>query len=88
MPVVGRGYQFVSSEALVLRSFLKRLTQRRDVRLENGFIEDNFIQVLSGKNRIVYQVRDDTVFIHLVVDTRRDLQALLQLDSKPQTPLG
>jgi plasmid stabilization system protein ParE len=42
-----------------------------------GFLEDNFRQVLSGKNRIIYQVRDDTIFIHLVVDTRRDLQALL-----------
>jgi len=43
-----------------------------------GFVDDNFRQALSGKNRIIYQVRDDTVFIHLVVDTRRDLQALLQ----------
>jgi toxin ParE1/3/4 len=43
-----------------------------------GFVEDKFRQALSGKNRIIYQVRDDTVFIHLVVDTRRDLQALLQ----------
>ncbi|SIT48351.1 Plasmid stabilization system protein [Paraburkholderia ribeironis] len=42
-----------------------------------GFVDDNFRQALSGKNRIIYQVRDDTVFIHLVVDTRRDLQALL-----------
>ncbi|WP_028204680.1 type II toxin-antitoxin system RelE/ParE family toxin [Paraburkholderia nodosa] len=43
-----------------------------------GFVGDTFRQVLAGKNRIIYQVRDDTVFIHLVIDTRRDLQALLQ----------
>ncbi|MFD1560399.1 type II toxin-antitoxin system RelE/ParE family toxin [Paraburkholderia silviterrae] len=43
-----------------------------------GFVDDSFQQAISGKNRIIYQVRDDTVFIHLVVDTRRDLQALLQ----------
>ena len=43
-----------------------------------GFVDDTFRQALSGKNRIIYQVRDDTVFIHLVIDTRRDLQALLQ----------
>ena len=43
-----------------------------------GFVDDTFRQVLSGKNRIICQVRDDTVFIHLVIDTRRDLQALLQ----------
>jgi toxin ParE1/3/4 len=43
-----------------------------------GFVDDSFRQAISGKNRIIYQVRDDTVFIHLVIDTRRDLQALLQ----------
>jgi toxin ParE1/3/4 len=43
-----------------------------------GFFEDGFRQVLSGKNRIIYQVRDDTVFVHLVVDVRRDLPSLLQ----------
>lgn len=43
-----------------------------------GFVDDSFQQVLAGPNRIVYQLRDDTVYIHLVVDTRRDLQSLLQ----------
>ncbi|CAD6561239.1 type II toxin-antitoxin system RelE/ParE family toxin [Paraburkholderia sabiae] len=43
-----------------------------------GFFEDGFRQALSGKNRIIYQVRDDTVFVHLVVDVRRDLPSLLQ----------
>jgi len=43
-----------------------------------GFIEDGFRQALSGKNRIICQVRDGTVFVHLIVDTRRDLPALLQ----------
>ncbi|HEY1607639.1 MAG TPA: type II toxin-antitoxin system RelE/ParE family toxin [Paraburkholderia sp.] len=44
----------------------------------DGFLEDGFRQVLSGKNRVIYQTRGDTVFIHLVVDSRRDLPALLQ----------
>ncbi|MGF6805050.1 toxin ParE1/3/4 [Paraburkholderia sp. Clong3] len=43
-----------------------------------GFFEDGFRQGLSGKNRIIYQVRDETVFVHLVVDARRDLPSLLQ----------
>jgi toxin ParE1/3/4 len=34
-------------------------------------------QVLSGMNRIIYEVRQDTVYIHLIIDTRRDLKALL-----------
>jgi toxin ParE1/3/4 len=42
-----------------------------------GFADDTIRQVLSGKNRIIYQVRDDILYLHLVVDTRRDLQSLL-----------
>ncbi|WP_028216333.1 type II toxin-antitoxin system RelE/ParE family toxin [Paraburkholderia oxyphila] len=43
-----------------------------------GFLEGGFRQALSGKNRIIYQVRDNTVFVHLVVDARRDLPSLLE----------
>jgi plasmid stabilization system protein ParE len=43
-----------------------------------GFVDEQFRQALSGKNRIIYQVRDDVLYIHLVCDARRDLQALLQ----------
>lgn len=43
-----------------------------------GFVDKRFRQALSGTNRIIYQVRDDTIFIHLVGDTRRDLPAPLQ----------
>jgi len=34
-------------------------------------------QVISGMNRIIYEVRQDSVYIHLIADTRRDLKALL-----------
>ena len=34
-------------------------------------------QILSGMNRIIYEMRDETVYIHIVCDTRRDLQGLL-----------
>ena len=34
-------------------------------------------QVLSGKNRIIYEVRGDTVFVHLIVDVRRDMASVL-----------
>ncbi|WP_246025040.1 type II toxin-antitoxin system RelE/ParE family toxin [Paraburkholderia dinghuensis] len=43
-----------------------------------GFGDDRYRQALSGKNRIIYQLRNETIFIHLVIDARRDLQALLQ----------
>lgn len=34
-------------------------------------------QVLSGKNRIIYEVRQNRVFVHLVADVRRDMKTLL-----------
>ncbi|MGZ5052132.1 MAG: type II toxin-antitoxin system RelE/ParE family toxin [Methylobacter sp.] len=34
-------------------------------------------QVISGMNRIIYEVRQDTLYIHIIADTRRDLKSLL-----------
>jgi toxin ParE1/3/4 len=34
-------------------------------------------QLHSGMNRIIYEVRGDTVYVHIIADTRRDMQALL-----------
>ncbi|MET3463743.1 type II toxin-antitoxin system RelE/ParE family toxin [Variovorax atrisoli] len=34
-------------------------------------------QVISGMNRIIYELRADTAYIHVVCDTRRDLKNLL-----------
>ena len=34
-------------------------------------------QVISGMNRIIYEVRVDVAYIHVVCDTRRDLKGLL-----------
>jgi plasmid stabilization system protein ParE len=34
-------------------------------------------QVLCGMNRIIYEVRGDTLYVHLVVDSRRDMEAFL-----------
>jgi len=34
-------------------------------------------QMLSGMNRIIYEIRGDTVFVHVICDTRKDLQTLL-----------
>ncbi|QET04383.1 type II toxin-antitoxin system RelE/ParE family toxin [Cupriavidus pauculus] len=39
---------------------------------------ERFREVQSGKNRIIYEVRDDTIYVHLIVDRRRDLTSLLQ----------
>ena len=34
-------------------------------------------QVISGMNRIIYEVRQETIYIHIIVDVRRDMKALL-----------
>lgn len=34
-------------------------------------------QVMVGMNRIIYELRDRTVYVHVVCDTRRDLRAVL-----------
>ena len=58
---------------------IRRFPESGHVPVElEGFGDDRFRQALSGKNRIIYQLRDETVFIHLIVDARRDLQSLLQ----------
>lgn len=34
-------------------------------------------QVLSGMNRIIYEVRQDNIYVHLITDVRRDMSSLL-----------
>ena len=34
-------------------------------------------QIASGKNRIIYEPRPDAVYVHMVVDARRDMTSLL-----------
>ncbi|MGY2491509.1 type II toxin-antitoxin system RelE/ParE family toxin [Cupriavidus sp. CP313] len=34
-------------------------------------------QVISGMNRIIYELRDEVIYIHIVCDTRRDMRTLL-----------
>lgn len=34
-------------------------------------------QIVSGKNRIIYEIRQEFVFIHAVIDVRRDMVSLL-----------
>ncbi|WP_028202019.1 type II toxin-antitoxin system RelE/ParE family toxin [Paraburkholderia nodosa] len=37
----------------------------------------NYRQIVSGMNRIVYEIDDPMIYIHLIVDTRRDLKDVL-----------
>ena len=46
-----------------------------------------FRQVLAGMNRIIYELRGDIAYVHVVCDARRDLRAVLLrrlLEGNPQ----
>ncbi|MNL18597.1 hypothetical protein D3C87_1397480 [compost metagenome] len=45
-------------------------------------------QVISGMNRILYEVRADVLYIHIVCDTRRDMRTLLSRRLLRATPEG
>ncbi|WGY70077.1 type II toxin-antitoxin system RelE/ParE family toxin [Burkholderia cepacia] len=34
-------------------------------------------QIIAGMNRVIYEVRGDTLYVHIVCDTRKDLKSLL-----------
>lgn len=52
---------------------------------EDGSIPDElanlnliqYRQVISGMNRIIYEVRGDVAYVHVICDTRKDLRSLL-----------
>lgn len=37
----------------------------------------HYRQTLSGMNRIIYEVREQTVYVHIIADTRKNLPTLL-----------
>ncbi|KOX98724.1 type II toxin-antitoxin system RelE/ParE family toxin [Pseudomonas nunensis] len=46
----------------------------------------HYRQILSGMNRVIYEVREKTVYVHIIADTRKDLPTLLMkrlLQSNP-----
>ncbi len=42
-----------------------------------GLGPERYRQVVSGQNRLIYEVGEGVVYIHIVCDTRRDLRSLL-----------
>jgi toxin ParE1/3/4 len=36
-----------------------------------------FRQALSGMNRVIYEVRQDIIYVHIITDVRRDMNTLL-----------
>ncbi len=38
---------------------------------------NQYRQIISGMNRVIYEPRADAVYIYMIVDTRRDIETLL-----------
>jgi toxin ParE1/3/4 len=38
---------------------------------------DHYRQIVSGMNRIFYEIREDSLYIHIICDGRRDMRSLL-----------
>lgn len=41
------------------------------------FGASQYRQIICGKNRIIYETRDQAIYIHIIIDTRKDLQSHL-----------
>ncbi|OJB26716.1 plasmid stabilization protein [Burkholderia ubonensis] len=67
-------YGKIKDAIAVIRSFTNR------GRIPDELINFNLMQyrqVIAGMNRIVYEVRGDIAYIHVVCDTRKDLKSIL-----------
>ena len=66
-------------------SNLKKSIKRIQLFPESGNIPPELValnftqyrQVISGMNRIVYETQRNVIYIHIICDTRKDLNALL-----------
>ncbi len=38
---------------------------------------NQYRQIIAGMNRIIYEIRGNDIFIHIVIDTRKDFQSFL-----------
>ncbi|MFO2463110.1 type II toxin-antitoxin system RelE/ParE family toxin [Pseudomonas sp. 15FMM2] len=38
---------------------------------------NQYRQIVSGMNRVIYEIRGQIIYIHIIADTRKSLQALL-----------
>ena len=64
-----------------LKKVIRNLKDFPDLRTTPDELEklhlSQYRQVISGMNRIIYEVRRDIIYIHVIMDTRRDTMSLL-----------
>lgn len=47
----------------------------------------HFLQIIAAKNRVIYEVSANTVYIHIICDSRQDFQTkLARRPLMPQSP--
>ncbi|CDG82001.1 type II toxin-antitoxin system RelE/ParE family toxin [Janthinobacterium agaricidamnosum] len=68
-------YAKIKKSIRLLKSFPQSGTVPDEIR---QYGTTKYRQVLAGMNRIIYEVRADVVYIHIIVDTRRDMKSLLE----------
>lgn len=68
-------YSKLEEKILSLQEFPNRGHIPKELKLLG--IEE-FLEINYKLHRIIYQIIDETIFIHCVLDSRRDIQKLLQ----------
>ena len=62
------------------RALARIASEPQTVKLPEELLALNLVQyrqVLAGMNRIIYELRGDMAYVHVVCDSRRDLRAVL-----------
>ncbi|MGY0633676.1 type II toxin-antitoxin system RelE/ParE family toxin [Luteimonas sp. A478] len=68
------------SKQEITRALARIASQPQAGKLPDELLALNLVQyrqVLSGMNRIIYELRGDVAYVHVICDVRRDLRAVL-----------
>lgn len=75
------GVQFWESSYQQIKSTIRSLSDFPQVGTVPDEISDlklgQYRQVVSGMNRIIYEICGDTIHVHVICDTRRQLRTIL-----------
>lgn len=67
-------YLDIKNAARALKSFPLAGSVPGEIRSLNL---SQYRQILSGRNRIIYEVRQDTIYVHIICDSRQDMRSIL-----------
>jgi len=67
-------YKKIKHALVQLKSFPESGPVFSEVQTLNLF---QYRQIMAGINRIVYEIRDNIVYVHIICDSRREMKTLL-----------